>query len=210
MTIPGLLVVPLVVAFGSCRASADGPPNHLSGGASSDYLKRAEAQPVNRYPWSAEAFAEARRRDVPVLLDVGAVWCPWCSLMDRESYTNAETAEYINANFVAAKVDFDQDPRLSAKLQRAQALLNLPAGLPLTAFVTPEAKLHYGGAYFPAEARGGKAAFRDVLREALQRFRHHRSEIERTGFDVVLSEEFNGQEIRSFYRSPGSAEILGR
>lgn len=162
MTIRWMLVVSLVLACGFYWASADGRPNHLSG-ASSQYLKRAERQPVNWYPCSAEAFAEARRRDVPVLLDVGAVWCPWCSLMDRESYTNPETAAYINLNFIAVKVDFDQDPRLSAKLQRAQALLNLPAGLPLTAFVTPEGKLYSGGAYFPAEARDGKPVFEKPL-----------------------------------------------
>jgi uncharacterized protein YyaL (SSP411 family) len=127
MTIRRMLVVLLVLAGASYWASADRSPNHLSG-ASSQYLKRAERQPVNWYRWSAEAFAEARRRDVPVLLDVGAVLCPWCSLMDRESYTNAETANYININFVAVKVDFDQDPRLSAKLQRAQAKIGDCAG----------------------------------------------------------------------------------
>jgi uncharacterized protein YyaL (SSP411 family) len=209
MTIRWLLVVSLVLACGFYWASADGRPNYLSG-ASSQYLKRAERQPVNWYPWSAEAFAEARRRDVPVLLDVGAVWCPWCSLMDRESYTNPETAAYINVNFIAVKVDFDQDPRLSAKLQRAQALLNLPAGLPLTAFVTPEGKLYSGGAYFPAEARDGKPAFREALADARQRFRQQRSEIGRDGFDLHLSEEFHAQETRFFHRTYGSAETLDR
>jgi len=209
MTIRWMLVVLLVVACGFCWASAGGLPNHLSG-ASSQYLKRAERQPVDWYPWSAAAFAEARRRDVPVLLDVGAVWCPWCSLMDRESYTNVETAAYINVNFIAVKVDFDQDPRLSAKLQRAQALLNLPAGLPLTAFVTPEGKLYSGGAYFPPEARGGKPAFRKALADARQKFRQQRSEIGRDGLDLNLSEEFHAQQGRSFHRTHGSAETLGR
>jgi uncharacterized protein YyaL (SSP411 family) len=130
--------------------------------------------------------------------------------MDRESYTNPETAAYINVNFIAVKVDFDQDPRLSAKLQRAQALLNLPAGLPLTAFVTPEGKLYSGGAYFPAEARDGKPAFREALADARQRFRQQRSEIGRDGFDLHLSEEFHAQETRFFHRTYGSAETLDR
>lgn len=186
------LLIWSVIACSFVRASDDRHPNHLSSG-SSQYFARAERQPVDWYPWSAEAFAEARRRKVPVLLDVGAVWCPWCSLMDRESYTNYETADFINNNFVAVKVDFDEDPRLSAKLQRAQALLNLPAGLPLTAFVTPEGKLYFGGAYFPNTARSGKPAFRDMLADALRQFRQHRADIERNGFDLALSEEFHVQ-----------------
>ena len=56
------------------------------------------------------------------------MWCPWCSLMDRDTYTNVATADYINQHFVSVKVDFDSAPELVAQLQRAQAVLNLPAG----------------------------------------------------------------------------------
>jgi len=96
----------------------------------SPYLTRAMNQPVNWYPWGKDAIGRAEDLNVPILLDVGAVWCPWCILMDRDTYTNVETAYYINQHFVAVKVDFDASPKMVAQLEQAQAVLNLPAGLP--------------------------------------------------------------------------------
>ena len=204
-----LLLVLLALGYASWRASAEVQTNHLLA-APSRYLQRADKQPVDWYPLNAEAFVQARMRNIPILLDLGAVWCPFCALMDRESYSKPEIATYINANFVAVKVDFDQNPRLSAKLQRAQALLNLPAGLPLTAFITPEGRLYGGGNYFPPVSRDGKPAFREALENALQQFRLHRSEIERNGFDLVLAEELHVQKTRSFSRPHGNTQTLGR
>ena len=157
--------------------------NHLAG-STSGYLKRAAQQPVEWYPWGPEAWRRAKELDRPVLLDLGAVWCGWCDLMDRESYSRPELAGFINANFVAVKVDYDAQPRLAAELERAQALLNLPSGVPLTAFVTPDGKLYFGGSYFPREAKGNKPAFEDVLREALRLYRDHRPQVAREGIDV--------------------------
>ena len=141
--------------------------NHLAG-QNSVYLSRAASQPVDWYPWSAEAFEHAQKRNRPILLDVGAVSCSWCGLMDRGTYTNPETAEYINEHFVAVKVDFDASPRLVAQLQRAQALLNLPAGLPLTSFITPDGKLYSGAGYLPAQRKGDKQSFREAAEQAVQ------------------------------------------
>jgi uncharacterized protein YyaL (SSP411 family) len=81
------------------------------------------SQPVDWYPWGAEAFKRARDLNRPILLDVGAVWCPWCALMDRDTYTKPATADYINQHFIAIKIDFDASPALVAQLQRAQAIL---------------------------------------------------------------------------------------
>ena len=168
------------VAFRPVRARAE---NHLLH-STSTYLERASEQPVDWYPWGADAWAEARRLDRPVLIDLGAVWCPWCAQMDRESYTQAETAAYINAHFVAIKVDYDADPKLSAAFERAQAFLNLPSGLPVTAFATPDGKLYFGGSYFPAQAYKDKPAFLDALKQAVELYRDHRAEQEREGFDL--------------------------
>jgi uncharacterized protein YyaL (SSP411 family) len=148
-------------------SSAQGSPNHLSGQAA-PYLKRAISQPVDWYPWGADAFRRAKELNRPILLDVGAVWCPWCTLMDRDTYTNAAEADYINQHFVAVKVDFDASPALVAQLQRAQALLNLPAGLPLTSFITPAGKLYFGAGYLPARHKGEKPSFREAAEEALK------------------------------------------
>lgn len=110
--------------------------------------------------------------------------------MDRDSYTHVSTAEYINRNFVPVKVDYEQRPPLSVKLERAQAVMNFAAGLPLTAFVTPHGRLYFGATYSPAQKQGDKPAFRDVLEEAAHLYHHRRSEIERDSYDLKVSEEF--------------------
>src|ERR1700747_971236 len=96
----------LGLAFIVATSPAQGNPNHLRG-QTSPYLKQAVSQPVYWYPWGPEAFQRARELDRPILLDVGAVWCPWCGLMDRDTYTNVATADYINQHFVSIKVDFN-------------------------------------------------------------------------------------------------------
>ncbi len=162
-----LLVLSLISIATAGRAQ--GNPNHLSE-QTSPYLKRAVSQPVDWYPWGAEAFQRARELNRPILLDVGAVWCPWCTLMDRETYTKVATADYVNQHFVSVKVDFDAAPELVAQLQRAQAVLNLPAGLPLTSFITPDGKLYFGAGYLPAEHKGDKPSFREAAEEAVKRY----------------------------------------
>ena len=136
----------------------------------SPYLLQHAHNPVDWYPWGPEAFRRARELDRPILLDVGAVWCSWRSLMDRDTYTNVTTADYINQHFVSIKVDFDSAPELVAQLQRAQALVNLPAGLPLISFITPEGKLYFGAGYLPAERKVGKLSFREAAEEAQSRY----------------------------------------
>jgi len=183
----GLALVPAAASLW-VSAGSDGPwrSNYLAA-SSSAYLKRAAQQPVDWYPWGPEAWERAKQLDRPVLLDLGAVWCGWCDLMDRESYYRPEVAAFINANFVAVKVDYDAQPQLAAELERAPAVLNLPSGLPLTGFVTPGAKLYFGGSYFPRQAKGDKPAFEDALKEALRLYREHRGQVERDG--VQLNKE---------------------
>jgi uncharacterized protein YyaL (SSP411 family) len=174
-------VVPLLLFAFTSLATAQRGPNHLSGQAA-PYLKRAIFQPVDWYPWGADAFKRARALDRPILLDVGAVWCPWCTLMDRDTYTNPATADYINQHFVAVKVDFDAAPAQVAQLQRAQAIVNLPAGLPLTSFITPDGRLYFGGGYLPAERQGEKP-FREAADEALKRYAD-KSKLEEESFQL--------------------------
>ncbi len=158
--------------------------NHLSG-QTSPYLKRSVSQPVDWYPWGPEAFRRASELDRPILLDVGAVWCPWCSLMDRDTYTTLATADYINQHFVSIKVDFDSAPELVAQLQRAQAVLNLPAGLPLISFITPQGKLYFGAGYLPAERKAGKPSFREAAEEARNRYAY-KGKIEEESFQLEV------------------------
>ena len=180
-----LLVLGLASIVATSRAQ--GTSNHLSG-ETSPYLKRALSQAVDWYPWGPEAFRRAKELNRPILLDVGAVWCPWCSLMDRETYTNVATADYVNQHFVSVKVDFDSAPELVAQLQRAQAVLNLPAGLPLTSFITPDGKLYFGAGYLPAERKAGKPSFREAAEEALKRYAD-KSKIEDESFQLEVAKK---------------------
>ena len=196
----GLLLSSALVFAGSPQ-----PGNHLRG-QGSPYLKRAASQPVDWYPWGAEAFRRARQLDRPILLDVGATWCATCDRMDRESYTRPEIAEYINANFVAVKLDYDARPRLTAKLERAHALKNFPAGIPLTGFLTPCGKLYLGGTYFPPQAEGDKPGFAETLQQAAGLYRTERAQIEQDGFDVKLKEELGEEKAHAGAggRGPGA------
>ena len=181
------------------------PGNHLRG-QGSPYLKRAAGQQVDWYPWGAEAFRRARQLDRPILLDVGATWCPLCDRMDRESYTRPEIARFINANFVAVKLDYDARPRLTAKLERAHALKNFPAGIPLTGFLTPCGRLYLGGTYFPPQAIEDKPAFAETLKQAADMYRSRRVQLEQDGFDLKLKEEFGEEkaDAGAGHREPGA------
>ena len=194
----------LLLASALLFAGAQQPANHLRG-QSSPYLRRAASQPVDWYPWGAEAFRRARQLDRPILLDVGAVWCSTCDRMDRESYTRAEIAGFINANFVAVKLDYDARPALTAKLERAHALKNFPAGIPLTGFLTPCGKLYLGGTYFPPQAADDTPGFGETLKQAAGMYRNQRAQVERDGFDLKLKEELGEEKAHAGVgaRGPG-------
>ena len=110
-----------------------------------------------------EAFAAARRLNKPILLDIGAVWCHWCHVMDRESYDDPEIAQIVNERFVAIKVDRDERPDIDARYQVAVQALSGQGGWPLTAFLTPDGKPYFGGTYFPPDEHYGRPSFRRVL-----------------------------------------------
>ena len=99
----------------------DGSPTsgslNLLDNAASSYLRSARHQPVQWHPWGEAAFAKAQTEDKPILLDIGAVWCHWCHVIDRESYENQAIAEIINENFVAIKVDRDERPDVDSRYQ---------------------------------------------------------------------------------------------
>jgi hypothetical protein len=140
-------------------------------GARSPFLKHGAQQPVRWMPWSDAAFERARRENKPVLLDIGAVWCHWCHVMDRESYEDATTADLINQNFVAVKVDRDERPDVDARYQRAVQTLTGQGGWPLTAFLTPDGETYYGGTYFPPTDAYGRPSFKRVLGEVARIWR---------------------------------------
>ena len=153
--------------------------NHLAESASA-YLAGAAHQPVHWFPWGEEPFDLARREQKPVLLDIGAVWCHWCHVMDRESYENDEIASFINEHFVAVKVDRDEKPDVDARYQVAISAITRQGGWPLTAFLTPEGAPFFGGTYFPPEDRHGRPGFKRILAAVAKNFADNRSGVDET------------------------------
>lgn len=144
----------------------------------SAYLKSAAHQPVHWLPWGDEAFTRARAEQKPILLDIGAVWCHWCHVMDGESYEDPGVAEILNRDFVCIKVDRDERPDVDARYQRAVQALSGQGGWPLTAFLTPDGEVFFGGTYFPPDNNPhGRPGFRRVLMEIARAFREERDRI---------------------------------
>jgi uncharacterized protein YyaL (SSP411 family) len=152
------------------------PRNRLAGSAS-PYLRAAADQPVAWWPWCADAFERARVEDKPILLDIGAAWCHWCHVMDRESYEDPAVAELVNRHFVAVKVDRDERPDVDARYQRAVQAMAGEGGWPLTVFLTPDGEAFYGGTYFPPEDRFGRPSFRRVLEAVADLYRTRRERV---------------------------------
>ncbi|MBI2956549.1 MAG: thioredoxin domain-containing protein [Acidobacteria bacterium] len=145
--------------------------------ASSPYLKGAAHQPVQWHEWGPEAFERARQEDKPILLDIGAVWCHWCHVMDRESYESDEIAKLINQHFVPVKVDRDERPDVDARYQAAISAISGQGGWPLTAFLTPEGKPFFVGTYFPPDDYFGRPGFKRVLAAIASNYATRRAEI---------------------------------
>src|SRR6266545_3936654 len=138
----------------------------------SAYLKSAAHQPVQWHPWGEAAFARAKSENKPMLLDIGAVWCHWCHVMDGESYDDPDVAAILNRDFVCVKVDRDERPDVDARYQRAVQALTGQGGWPLTAFLTPDGAVFFGGTYFPPEENQyGRPGFISVLRQVARLYR---------------------------------------
>ena len=164
--------------------------------AASPYLRSAVHQAVDWYEWGDEAFARARAEDKPILLDIGAVWCHWCHVIDRESYENPQLAAIINQLFIPVKVDRDERPDVDARYQAAISTLCGQGGWPLTGFLLPDGRPFYGGTYFPPDDAMGRPGFRRILEAVGEAFRNKRAEVEdaatRLAEAVSKSESFSG------------------
>ncbi len=145
--------------------------------ASSSYLRSAMHQPIQWHEFGDEAFAAARAADKPVLLDIGAVWCHWCHVMDRESYDDPDIAAIVNEHYIAVKVDRDERPDIDSRYQVAVASLTGQGGWPLTAFLTPDGKPFYGGTYFPPADGYGRPSFKRVLLSIAAAYREKRGDV---------------------------------
>jgi uncharacterized protein len=146
--------------------------------SASPYLRSAAHQPVDWHEWGEEAFAHARAEGKPILLDIGAVWCHWCHVIDRESYENPEIAGMINQFYVPVKVDRDERPDVDSRYQSAISAISGQGGWPLTAFLTPDGKPFFGGTYFPPEDAMGRPGFKRILLGIAEAFKTRRAEVD--------------------------------
>jgi len=134
-------------------------------------------QPIRWHEWGEEAFATAQRHNKPMLLDIGAVWCHWCHVMDRESYDDPEVAQIVNDHFIAVKVDRDERPDIDSRYQAAVSAISGQGGWPLTAFLTPDGKPFYGGTYFPPDDQWGRPSFKRVLTSIANAYREKHADV---------------------------------
>jgi uncharacterized protein len=151
--------------------------NRLKNSAS-PYLRSAAHQPIDWHEWGEEAFQKARAEGKPVLLDIGAVWCHWCHVIDRESYENPEIAAMINQLYIPVKVDRDERPDVDARYQSAISAISGQGGWPLTAFLTPDGKPFFGGTYFPPDDSMGRPGFKRILLAISDAFEKRRADVD--------------------------------
>src|SRR6185503_5274311 len=155
-------------------------PNRLAR-ETSPYLQQHAENPVDWYPWGAEALAEAKRTGKPILLSVGYSACHWCHVMAHESFENPDIARVMNDLFVNIKVDREERPDIDQVYQLAQQMLTQRAGgWPLTVFLTPDQVPFFAGTYFPESPRYGMPGFGEILKRV------------RGYYDT------NGEEVREF------------
>jgi uncharacterized protein YyaL (SSP411 family) len=151
---------------------------------SSPYLRQHAENPVDWWPWCAEALALARREDKPILLSIGYAACHWCHVMAHESFEDAATAALMNAHFVNVKVDREERPDLDGIYMQAVQALTGHGGWPMTVFLTPEGVPFFGGTYFPPDDRHGLPSFRRVLTSLAEAWRTGRREVEQSAESV--------------------------
>ena len=178
--------------------------NRLAG-ESSPYLRQHAANPVDWWPWGEDAFAEARRRDVPVFVSIGYAACHWCHVMAHESFEDASTAKLMNAHFVNVKVDREERPDVDAVFMNAILVQGEGGGWPLSAFCLPDGRPFFLGTYFPLTEKHGRPSFRDLLGAMSDAFKTRRPE----AIDNAEQLLDGLQRVDAYYRGTPAADGAG-
>ncbi len=158
-------------------------PNRLAR-EKSPYLLQHQHNPVDWYAWGEEAFARARRENLPIFLSIGYSTCHWCHVMERESFENARVAAFLNEHFVSIKVDREERPDVDKIYMTFVQTTGGQGGWPLNVFLTPERKPFFGGTYFPPDNRHGRPAFLQVLQQVQQVWQTRRAELVNSAADI--------------------------
>ena len=175
-------------------------PNHLVG-ESSPYLQQHQDNPVDWYPWGAEALSRAEKEVKPIFLSIGYASCHWCHVMAHESFEDQQTADMLNENFINIKVDREERPDLDTIYMQAVILLTGQGGWPMSVFLTPDLKPFYGGTYFPPSPRYGMPSFGQVLRAVVNAWQQKRTDILSSAQQITnaIQDQFRNQPPKERY-----------
>src|SRR5262245_29595441 len=157
----------------------------------SPYLLQHAHNPVDWYPWGPEALEKARDLDRPIFLSIGYSACHWCHVMERESFEDPATAEQLNRDFVAIKVDREERPDLDDVYMAAVQALTGSGGWPMSVFLTPDLEPFFGGTYFPPDDRHGMAGFPRILSAVAEAWANRRTEVD--GQATLLADHLSAQ-----------------
>lgn len=158
----------------------------------SPYLLQHAHNPVNWYPWGAEAFEKAKNEDKPIFLSIGYSTCHWCHVMEHESFEDDEVADILNEHFVSIKVDREQRPDIDSVYMRVCQMLTGAGGWPLSIFLTPDQKPFYAGTYFPKNSIHNMLGLTDLLAFIAEKWRDAREDLIASGNKIteILTEDF--------------------
>ncbi len=172
----------------------------------SPYLLQHSRNPVDWYPWGAEAFERARADDRPIFLSIGYSTCHWCHVMERESFEDPDVARLLNEAFVCVKVDREERPDVDAIYMAVCQLLTGSGGWPLTIIMTPDSEPFFAGTYFPRSARNGRIGMLDLVPQIRSAWSGRRADVRQSAHRIRSAlERMAASDIRS--RQPGSEEI---
>jgi len=186
------------------------PANRLAK-ESSPYLRQHAHNPVDWYPWGAEAFEKARREDKPLFLSIGYSACHWCHVMERESFEDEGIASVLNESYVSVKVDREERPDVDDVYMSAVQTMVGRGGWPLSAFLFPDGRPFFGGTYFPPDDRRGRAGFLTILEKLAEAWRERREELGKGADEIVAEVEKAGRIAERAGREPltaGTGNVL--
>ncbi|MCR9206500.1 MAG: thioredoxin domain-containing protein, partial [Halobacteriovoraceae bacterium] len=151
----------------------------------SAYLKQHQANPVHWYPYGPEALQKAKEEDKPIFLSIGYSSCHWCHVMAGESFSDQETADFLNENFISIKVDREEHPDIDNYYQQACQLFINSGGWPLSAFLLPDMRPYFVGTYYPKDKKGEGATFMELLSELKRAFHEDKEQVETNATNVT-------------------------
>jgi len=170
------------------------PVNRLAA-EKSPYLLQHAHNPVDWYPWGAEAFDRARLEDKPVFLSIGYSTCHWCHVMERESFADPDTAAVLNKDFIAIKVDREERPDLDQRFMAVCQSLTGSGGWPLTIVMTPDQRPFFAGTYFPRSRRWGRPGLLELLPAVAESWRTRREEVLSSAGEIAAAVEFDADAL---------------